>query len=72
MDEGLGGARSRAGLGKTFLFGEQLEYCSGLTDPLSICPPLEPDDESGYDVLAKPPRTSEDEDDDNEHLQRRV
>ena len=62
-----GGCHEQGWLGKDFLFGKQLGYCSGLTDPLLslICPPLEPDDESGYDVLANPPGP-EDEDDDND------
>ena len=59
---------SRARLGKNFsrvLFGEQLESCSSLLTSLLFAPRLEPDDESGYDVLANPPGP-EDQDDSDE------
>lgn len=39
--------------------------CSLLIPSSLICPPLEPDDESGYDVLANPPGPEDQDDDDD-------
>lgn len=65
---GGGGAVSRAHSGDNFsrvLFGEQLESCSSSLTSLLFASRIEPDDESGYDVLANPPGP-EDQDDSDE------